>query len=256
MSRTPKPRTVCQDQICRTFVTGDGSSVVELATDELEAIRLADLEGLEQGDASKRMGVSRGTLQRLLYSARRKTAFALVTGRSLVIREAPNVRGGCCVQGACRFCPRKMEFFNSRGVEVMKIAVTSENNQVFQHFGHTPEFTIFDVSAGKITNVTRVSTGETGHGALAGLLAELGVNLLLCGGIGGGAQMALAEAGISLLGGTQGDVTQVVEEYLRGELQPRTDFTCHHHEHEQGHSCGGHGHGNCGGKCSSREESL
>ena len=78
----------------------------------------------------------------------------------------------------------------------MKIAVTCENNEVFQHFGHTPEFAVFETMPGKIISEYRLATGENGHGALATLLASEKVDLLICGGIGGGAQAALKAAGI------------------------------------------------------------
>lgn len=76
----------------------------------------------------------------------------------------------------------------------MKIAVTYENGEVFQHFGHTEQFKLYEVSGGKLLHTQVVDTNGSGHGALAGLLAQLGVDTLICGGIGGGAQAALAEA--------------------------------------------------------------
>ena len=78
----------------------------------------------------------------------------------------------------------------------MKIAVTYENGEVFQHFGHTEQFKVYDVEEGKVVRSEVRSAQGSGHGALAGLLKGWGVDTLLCGGIGGGAQMALAEAGI------------------------------------------------------------
>ena len=77
----------------------------------------------------------------------------------------------------------------------MIIALTCENNQIFQHFGRTPAFAIYEVADGKVKSSKVVPTGETGHGALAGFLAQRGVDTLICGGIGGGAQAALAAAG-------------------------------------------------------------
>ena len=126
----------------------------------------------------------------------------------------------------------------------MKIAVTCENNQVFQHFGHTPGFALFTVEGNAVVSKEMLPSGETGHGALAGLLKESGVELLICGGIGGGAQTALAEAGVRLVGGASGDVDQVVADYLAGTLKVNADFHCRHHDHEDGHACGAHG---CGG---------
>ena len=218
---------------------------MELAPDELETLRLADLEELAQTAAAARMGISRGTFQRLLYAARRKLAFALVAGRTIALAGGETPDGEKCARaGQCRFCRKKFTDFFDTGGQNMKIAVTCENHQVFQHFGHTPEFAVFTVDDGKIAEERTISTGETGHGALAGLLKNEGIELLLCGGIGGGAQMALAEAGIKLVGGVSGDVTSAVNAYLAGTLDANPDFACRHHDHGAGHACGEHG---CGG---------
>ena len=83
----------------------------------------------------------------------------------------------------------------------MKIAIPYENGQVFQHFGHSAQFKLYTAEEGRITGAEVVSTDGQGHGALVGFLVRNGVNVLLCGGIGGGAQMALAQAGIRLCGG-------------------------------------------------------
>ena len=137
----------------------------------------------------------------------------------------------------------------------MKIAVTCEDNEVFQHFGHTPSFAVFTVEGGKVVAKEILDCGQTGHGALAGLLRNGGIELLICGGIGGGAQMALAEAGVQLIGGAAGNVDDVVKAYLDGTLTPNPDFQCHHHDGETAHSCGSHGcHDGaaahkCGGHC-------
>ena len=132
----------------------------------------------------------------------------------------------------------------------MKIAVTCQNNQVFQHFGHTPSFALYEISEGLISANSELPTGDSGHGALAGLLKTHGVDLLLCGGIGGGAIQALTEAGIQVIGGVSGDVDEAVGAYLGGTLKADPDFRCnHHHEHEHGHEHGdGHGDGKC--RCS------
>ena len=124
----------------------------------------------------------------------------------------------------------------------MKIAVSCENNQVFQHFGHTPEFAVFEAQDGKIMSEEKLSCEGSGHGALATLLANAGVEVLICGGIGGGAQMALADAGIRLFGGCSGSCDGAVEALLAGALDFNPDVKCsHHHDHGEGHSCGSHG---------------
>lgn len=134
----------------------------------------------------------------------------------------------------------------------MKIAVTYDNGNIFQHFGKTEFFKVYEVENNQVISSEVISSNGAGHGALAELLANQSVNLLICGGIGGGAQTALAEAGIEVCSGVQGDVEQAVEAYLKGELVS-AGVNCDHH-HEEGHSCGSHedGHscgGNCGGSC-------
>ena len=136
----------------------------------------------------------------------------------------------------------------------MKIAVTYENGQIFQHFGHTAQFKLYEVENGAVVSAQVVDTNGSGHGALAGLLSQLGVDCLICGGIGGGAQMALAEAGIRLYAGCSGDADQRVAELLNGSLQFAQEATCDHH-HGEDHTCGDHGcssHGeghSCGHHC-------
>lgn len=124
----------------------------------------------------------------------------------------------------------------------MKIAVTYENGQVFQHFGHTQQFKIYEVAGDKITGTEVIDTNGNGHGALAGFLMQRGVDTLICGGIGGGAQMALAAAGIRLYGGVSGDADAAVNALLAGSLGYNPDVRCDHHDHgEGGHTCGDHG---------------
>lgn len=130
----------------------------------------------------------------------------------------------------------------------MKIAVTYENGQVFQHFGHTEEFKIYTAEDGKIVSTEVVNTNGSGHGALAGFLKDQGVEVLICGGIGGGARTALAEAGIRLFPGASGDADRQAEALLAGNLAYDPDTTCNHHSHAEGESCGDHGCGSHGGQ--------
>ena len=134
----------------------------------------------------------------------------------------------------------------------MKIAVTYDNGNIFQHFGKTEFFKVYEVENNQVISSEVISSNGAGHGALAELLGNQSVDLLICGGIGGGAQTALADAGVEVCSGVQGDVDQAVEAYLKGELVS-AGVNCDHH-HEEGHSCGSHedGHscgGNCGGSC-------
>ena len=132
----------------------------------------------------------------------------------------------------------------------MKIAVTYDNGNVFQHFGRTEQFKVYEVKDNKVVSSEVIGSNGTGHGALAGLLAGQDVDVLICGGIGGGAQAALAEAGVELCAGAEGNTDEAVEAYLRGELVS-TGANCDHH-HEEGNDCGGHDEGHsCGGGCGS-----
>ena len=121
----------------------------------------------------------------------------------------------------------------------MRIAVTYQAGMIFQHFGHTEQFKLYDVENGKIFSSQVVDTNGQGHGALSGFLAQVNVDVLICGGIGGGAQTALREAGIQFFGGVSGQADEAVGAYLAGDLGYDPDVHCdHHHEHE--HSCGEH----------------
>ena len=136
----------------------------------------------------------------------------------------------------------------------MKIAVTYDNGNIFQHFGKTENFKVYEVEDNQVVSSEVIGSNGTGHGALAGLLSEQGVDVLICGGIGGGAQAALAEAGVELCSGAEGDVDAAVEAYLNGTLTS-AGATCDHHDHEEGHSCGDHcgsheeEESSCGGSC-------
>lgn len=123
----------------------------------------------------------------------------------------------------------------------MKIAVTYEDGNIYQHFGHTSQFKLYEIDDEKIISSEVVSTGDKGHGALAGLLGSFGANALICGGIGGGAQQALASAGIQLYGGCEGDADEAVKAFIKGELGYNADVSCDHHDHhDENHSCGNH----------------
>ena len=132
----------------------------------------------------------------------------------------------------------------------MKIAVTYDNGEVFQHFGHTEQFKVYEVQDGAVVSSEIVGSNGSGHGALAELLAGQSVDVLICGGIGGGAQAALMEQGIELCAGASGSADEAVAAYLRGDLI-NTGANCDHHG--EGHTCGHHGEGSChGGGCHAR----
>ena len=130
----------------------------------------------------------------------------------------------------------------------MKIAVTYDNGNVFQHFGRTEQFKVYEVEDGKIVSSEIMGTDGVGHEALAFLLADRAIDALICGGMGKGAQDALKEAGIEVCAGAEGDTDAAVEAFLRGELV-NTGVNCDHHDHHDHHHDEGHDHGEsgCGG---------
>ncbi|NLK95157.1 MAG: dinitrogenase iron-molybdenum cofactor biosynthesis protein [Clostridiales bacterium] len=117
----------------------------------------------------------------------------------------------------------------------MKIAVTFQNGEIFQHFGHSEYFKIVEVENKEIINEEIVSTNGSGHGALADFLKNNNINVLICGGIGGGAINAVTSYGISIYPGISGDADKAINELINGTLKKREDATCKHHEGE--HHC-------------------
>lgn len=140
----------------------------------------------------------------------------------------------------------------------MKIAVTYENGEVFQHFGHCENFKIYQVENNEIVSSEVISANGQGHGALAGFLSENNINVVICGGLGEGALNALTEAGIEVCAGASGDTDVAVVSYLYGDLK-NSGANCDHHDHEEdGSGCGGCGGGcgGCGGGCGPRKPAF
>lgn len=251
MPRPIKCRRVCRYPETLLFCPENGQkkAPVLLTIDELETIRLIDREGLSQEEAAGQLDVARTTVQRIYGAARRKLAEAIVGGLPLKI-EGGDYRLCTGIETACpRWNCKKTQ--TGKGEPNMKIAVTYENGEIFQHFGHTEQFKVYQVEDSKVVSSQVVGTNGSGHGALAGLLQTMGVDTLICGGIGGGAQMALADAGIRLFGGVSGSADEAVNALLSGRLAYNPDVRCSHHDHAHGgeaHSCGDHGcgHGHCG----------
>ena len=128
----------------------------------------------------------------------------------------------------------------------MKIAVSYQNGEVFQHFGKSESFKIYETEGKRILSGQVIGTNGTGHEALAEFLKNLGVEVVICGGLGDGAMSALEDAGIEVCSGAQGDTDLAVDSYLKGQLVS-TGTNCSHHE-EASEGCGGCG-GSCGGSC-------
>ena len=221
--------------VYRSFSPDDitASESVHMTVDEFEALRLLDAEGLTQEGCASRMNIARTTVTAIYDSARKKVADALVNGKRLLITG-----------GHCEFEPVEIkQVIIEKGKDTMRIAVTYENGEIFQHFGHTEQFKLFDVEGGKIVNEQVVYTNGSGHGALAGFLQAVKADVLICGGIGMGAQMALADAGIKLYAGVQGSADDAAKALAEGNLVYDPDAHCDHHGHHHDGDCG---HEHCG----------
>lgn len=246
MPRPRKCRKVCHmPKVCNFVPVGQdvNQKPVVLTVDEFEAIRLIDEQGFSQEECSSYMQVARTTAQAIYNTARAKIATALVEGMPLRIEGGDyrlcEGKEDVCHCGGCqrhRYGAR----FQEKGEKQMRIAVTYEDGNIFQHFGHSEQFKLYDVEDGKIVNTQVVDTNGQGHGALAGFLTGAKVDVLICGGIGGGAQNALAQAGIQLYGGVAGSCDAAVEALLANNLGYNPNVQCSHHGHGEGHSCGGH----------------
>ena len=251
MPRPKKSRRICHVPDTLAFVPVEqagGKEPVCLTVDEYETIRLLDREGLSQEEAGLRMNVARTTVQLIYASARKKLADVLVEGRPLQIEGGDYrlCRGdtAACGERNCFRQKIRKRYEKTKGDQHMRIAVTYEAGQIFQHFGHTRQFKVYEVQDGKILSSEVVDTNGSGHGALAGVLGALHADVLICGGIGGGAQMALAAAGIRLFGGVSGDADAAVEALISGTLSYNPNVKCNHHgdyHHGEGHTCGDHG---------------
>lgn len=239
MPRPQKCRRICSYPDYWSFSPEDGKAeTVNITLDEYEALRLIDWMGNTQEEAADEMQVARTTVTAIYDSVRKKIADALVNGKKIVF---------CGGSYRLREAESKINI-NRKGLNIMRIAVTYENGQVFQHFGHSEYFKIYDVENGAVVSEKVLGTDGQGHGALAGFLRHAEVDTLVCGGIGGGAKSAMEEAGIDLYAGISGNADEAVKALISGNLLKNEDATCNHHEghhncgehHGEGHNCGKH----------------
>jgi len=249
MPRPKRVRTICQKPEYVSFHP-DGISPPEtviLYLDEYEAIRLVDYEKRTHEQAAQQMRISRATVTEIYEAARYKLADSLLNGKPLIIDggsyQMCQGRSAHCLRQRCR--RRGERPLMRKGNKAMRIAVTYEDGKIFQHFGHTQAFKFYDVENGAVQSSQVADANGYGHGALAEFLRLNQVDTLICGGIGGGAQNALAQAGIQLYGGVTGEADGAVEALLAGKLGYDPDVHCDHHGH--GHGDGAHncGHSSC-----------
>ena len=227
--------------------------MVVLQKDEYEVLRLVDYEHMTHEECAARMDISRTTVTEICEAARAKLVGALVNGRGVTVSGGHTrvCEGGepCCGSRGCWRGETEPAAQSKGGKASMKVAVTYENGEVFQHFGHTETFKLYDIEDGKIVSSQVIGSDGSGHSALAGLLRNRGVDALICGGIGGGARIALAKAGVALYPGVTGSADEAAQALAEGRLVYDPDTQCAHHEHGEGHDCAHHDDHACGHHC-------
>ena len=259
MARPVRCRRICFEPKYDSFAPygAENMEQILLTVDEFEAVRLIDYEKRNHEQCARQMGISRTTVTEMYEKARTKIADCIVNGRMLCISGG---NYALCDGSAWRCCGKKCdraeyaaETVGKRKEDrIMKIAVTYENGDVFQHFGHTEQFKVYDIKDGRIAGAQVMDTDGSGHGAIAGMLSAWEVDTLICGGIGAGAQTALTEAGIRFYGGVSGSADEAVEALLAGKLAFDPDVHCDHHGHDHHHGnghCGEDKHGCAGNGC-------
>ena len=209
---------------------------VVLQLDELETIRPIDYGRQTQEECAAAMGVSRATVTSIYEAARYKLAEAIICGKRIRIAG-----------GAYRIEHPTVLGIQDKGEHTMRIAVPYENENIEQHFGRAKQFKFYDVEDATVQASEVVDTVGEGHGALASFLHTAKADVVICGGIGAGAQTALAEAGIELVSGVKGQADEVVQHHLAGTLVRDADGGKCRHRHQHGkhgeHGCGHGGHG-------------
>ena len=239
MPRPKKWRKVCclpkSSEFYPINCRSERAELTILSVDEYETIRLIDYENFTQAECAKYMNVARTTVQEIYSNARKKISIALVEAVPLKIEGGEyklcDGKEVLCYCGGCKKHKKIQENIETKGkYNSMKIAVTYENGNVFQHFGHTEAFKIYEIENNKVIRSEIVNTDGSGHGALAQFLKDYHVDTLICGGIGGGAKNALTEAGIRLYGGVTGSTDEAVNALLENKLSYNPDVKCSHHE--------------------------
>lgn len=241
MPRPKRCRRICRYPDFWSFAPEDAEEETEesvvLSLDEFETIRLIDHRRQTQEECAAAMGVSRATVTSIYEAARFKLADALICGKRIRIAG-----------GAYRVEHPIVPEIQDKGEDVMRIAVPYTEEIIEQHFGRAKQFKFYDVADGAVQSSETADTVGEGHGAIAGFLHAAKVDLVICGGIGAGAQSALDEAGIQFISGVKGSADEAVQQHLAGTLVPSAGEGKCSHRHQHGHAHGhGHGHGHaCG----------
>jgi len=223
MGRRPRSRHVTQVPEIRYFkppgVPLRVLAEVRLGVDELEAMRLADVEGLDHADASERMDVSRQTFGRIIHAGRHKVALALTEGKAIRIEGGPF---------QLTQPPRSSTTaINGERSDIVKIAIAADgadlSARVGQRFGRTRQFVIYDVAAGTFEMLDNAPSADASQGAGTGAaqrVGRAGVQAVLVGHCGPKAFRALSEGGIAVYANVEGSVSDAVAAFRSGQLTP------------------------------------
>jgi len=210
MARPCKCRRVCGNPEAYYFkprgIPVSQLEEVVLTLDEFEAVRLADLEGLYQEDAAKRMNVSRQTFGNIIESAHKKIADTIINARAL------RIKGGIV----------KME---KKAVKLCIPTATNEGKkaEVYGHFGSAPFFTIYDTGADTVEVIDNANQHHE-HGACQPMsaLTDRKIDAVVCGGMGARAVLKLNEGGIKVYRAAAGTVADIAGQFIKGGLEEIT----------------------------------
>lgn len=225
MARPVKNRIIQAIPTCEGFmpVGFDNRKEYEriiMTVDEYEAIRLIDLEGQNQEACAESMGISRSTVTNIYDTARKKIADAFINEKLLLIDG-----GNYDINSAnCRTAV--IDHLS----DDLIVAVPCADDNIFQHFGQCEMFRFYTIKDGSVESVYDVSSEGYGHGTLVTFLKEHNVGILICGGIGGGAQKFLEQDGIRFFAGVSGSCDKAVQELLKGTLVYNTNASCSNHK--------------------------
>lgn len=243
MPRPSRTRRIFECPQYLEFAPVDDAShdIVTLTMDEYEVIYLVDYEHQTHVECAKCMDISRTTVTEIYERARFKIADSIVNGKRILIAGG-NYRISDVEESACykskRFNPHANELIEEKAEDTMRIAVTiAKDGSIFQHFGRSEEFKIYDIKEKRIVNSLVISTNGVSHGALVGFLMEAHVDVLICGGLGRGARVALNESGVELYPGIKGNVDDVIQLYLHDALTKGQGECKESLEHDHKCSC-------------------
>lgn len=215
---------------------------VILTVEEAEAVRVKDIENLDQQQCAEKMNVSRPTFQRILYSARRKIADALLNGKAIRIEggnfETVNTNSNC--PEGCNV-NNEDNIIRKKG-DNMKIAVvTDDGKTICQHFGRAQYYNVVTIENGKVVSKEQrpkaghhvagmqhesPASSGTPHGfdanaqvSHAGMMANItDCQLVMAGGMGWGAQVSLKQAGIDVYMTDKDNIDEAIKLYIEGKL--------------------------------------